>query len=261
MRVRSLVLPLVALFAAIPMVASATSIVGIWRKNRISISADSKQTLLDRNMVPVGSRQSCKIYEVRGLIFALAGLAEAERINVIEDIKNSKELTDQGTGGKLQETSLVVGAESAVVKVLKARRSASDPDVVVQLLIAGKIDGKLQMVKSEFRGVTIQGEYSLPNLSHRVAYPQDRGHDDTNPNRGVELLGMYEPAERFQKLLPEWNLGDDVAVSRRLVAVETADTKDSQAVGPPIATIVVTKRGARWINKGVCNWDPAKPGK
>lgn len=232
MRFRSSALYLMAVIMAIPAIACATSIVGIWTEKQITITADSKQTLT-QNGTPAGSQTSCKIYEVRDLIFALAGLAKAEEISVIDEIKNSKELTEQGTGRKLPEVSVVVGAESAVVKVLKARRITSDSNLRVQLLVAGKIEGKLQMFRIEIGGMSIQGNYSLPTSTRRIAYPESRGYNGTDSNRGVELIGIPETAQRFQKISPEWKSGDDVTVSRRLVAIEASDTVASQFVGPP----------------------------
>jgi hypothetical protein len=97
MQLRPSVLYGLVVIMVIPAIACATSIVGIWTKKKITISADSMQTLTQNEMA-VGSQTSCKIYEVRGLIFALAGLAKAEEISVVDEIKNSKELTEQGTG-------------------------------------------------------------------------------------------------------------------------------------------------------------------
>jgi hypothetical protein len=131
---------------ALPSFVFATCIVGIWTEKQITIAADSKQTLMRDGRI-TSSQLSCKIYEVRNLIFALAGLAKAEEISVVDAVKNSSELTELGTGRKLPEVSVVVGAESAVVRVLKARKTASDPNVPVALMIAGRIAGKLQMFR------------------------------------------------------------------------------------------------------------------
>jgi hypothetical protein len=253
---------LIAVIMAIPAIARATSIVGIWTEKRITISADSKGILTDQNGRVVGSQEFCKIYEVRGLVFAIAGLLKAEQISVIDEIENSVELKDQNTGHKLPETSLEVAAVAAVVKVLKARGVTSDLRLPgVQLLIAGMIDGKLQMIRVEIDGVSIQGMYAMPTSSRRIAYPESRGHNGTDPKRGVEPIGIYDSIQRFQKISPEWNAGDDVTVSRRLVAIEASDRLVSQAVGPPIATIVIDKKRAHWIDKGACDWTPPKPSK
>lgn len=258
MRFRSPALYSLAVIMAIPAIACATSIVGIWTKRRITISADSTQTLT-QNGITTGSQLSCKIYQVRGLIFALAGLAKAEEISVIDEIRNSRELHDQETGRKLPLESAVVGAESAVARILKARRITSDSNLPVELLIAGEIDGKLQMFRIEIGGMSINGDYSIPTSTRRIAYPESRGYDGTDPARGIEAIGMTETVKKFQKISPEWKNGDDITVSRRLVAIEASDTVASRFVGPPIATIVVDKRGARWVDKGVCDWNPSKP--
>lgn len=249
-----------AVIVAVPAIACATSIVGIWTEKQITITADSKQTMT-QNGVLVGYQASCKIYEVRGLVFALAGLAKAEEISVIDEIRNSKELTDEKTGRKLPEASVVVAAESAVVKILKVRRLTSDPNQEVQLLIAGKIDGELQMIRIEFSGMSIAGDHALPTSTRRITYPESRGHDGTDPNRGVEPIGISDTIQRFQRVSPEWKSGDDISVSRRLVSIEASDTAASRAVGPPIATIVINKKGARWIDRGTCEWNPSKPAK
>jgi hypothetical protein len=82
--------------------------------------------------------------------------------------------------------------------------------------------------------------------------------DRSDPNRGVEAIGMSESIRRFQKISLEWKSGDDVTVSRRLVAVEASDSMASHFVGPPIATISIDKRGARWIDRGLCDWNPTQ---
>ena len=247
MHIRCSTLCSAAIMMTIPTIVCATSIVGIWREKQITISADSRQTL-SQNGATIGSQESCKIYEVRGLVFALAGLAKAEEISVIDEIKNSRELTEQGTGRKLPLDSVVVGAQTAIVKVLKARQVTSDSNLPIQLLIAGRIDGKLQMVRFEVGGMFIQGYYSVPTSTRRIAYPESRGYNGTDPNRGVELIGIAETAQRFQNISPEWRRGDDITVSKRLVAIEASDTVASRFVGPPIATIVVRAKGARWID-------------
>jgi hypothetical protein len=258
MQVRSALFYAVVLMTGVPVVALATSIAGIWTEKQITIAADSKQTITQGQTI-TGSQPACKIYEVRGLVFALAGLAEAEQISVTDEIRNSRELVEQGTGRKLPETSVVVAADAAVVKVLKARRTASDPNVPIQLLIGGMIDGKLQMFRIEMVGMSIQGDYSFANSTRRIAYPESRGYNGTDPNRGIELIGIRDSAMRFQASLPEWNKGDDVTVARRLVAVEASDTVASHFVGPPISTIVIDKKGIRWVDKGACEWNPSKP--
>jgi 20S proteasome alpha/beta subunit len=91
----------------VPTVVSATTIVGIWTEKQVIIAADSRQTMMLGTAV-VGSRPACKVYEVRNLIFALAGLTESDGVSIVEDMRSSVELKDQATGVKLPEASLVV---------------------------------------------------------------------------------------------------------------------------------------------------------
>jgi hypothetical protein len=237
--------------------ARATTIVGIWTEKQITIAADSKQTMAQDGRI-VGTENACKVYEVRNVIFALAGLAHADQISVIDEIRNSTELSEQGTNVKLPVDSLVVGAIGAVVKVLRAHNATyAPPDATIQLILGGKIDGKLQMYRVEMSGIQIYGDFSFARSSRRFGYPQSRGHDGTDPNRGIEVIGISDSVRRFQTILPEWNKGDDVSVARRLISIEASDTVASQAVGGPISTIVIDKKGNRWIDRGVCTWEPA----
>lgn len=260
MQVRSALFYAVVLMGGLPAIALATSIAGIWTEKQITIAADSKQTISQGQTI-TGSQPACKIYEVRGLVFALAGLAKAEQISVTDEIRNSKELVDQDTGRKLPEISVVVAAESAVVKVLKARVTASDPNVSVQLLIGGMIGGKLQMFRIEETGMAIRGDYAMSMSTRRIGYPESRGYNGSDPNRGIETIGISDSAKRFETVLPEWNRDNDVTVARRLVAVEASDTVASRFVGPPISTIVINKKGIRWVDKGLCEWNPSKSSK
>src|SRR6185437_8683046 len=148
---------------------------------------------------------------------------------------------------------------SAVTKVLKARNVTSDSSLQpVDLLIGGVIDGKLQMVRSEVSGVFIAVVFSVPGSTRRIAYPASRGYSGSDPNRGVEQLGFSDAANRFRQIFSAWKTGDNATVSTRLVAIEASDTADSRFVGAPISTIVIDKHGARWIERGACDWIPTK---
>jgi hypothetical protein len=152
---------------------------------------------------------------------------------------------------------LIVGSIAAVVKVLKAHSATYAPDATIQLLIAGMIDGKLQMYRVEMSGILIYGDDSLTRSTRQYGYPESRGHDDTDRNRGIEVIGIDDSVKRFHRVLPEWSEGDDISVARRLVSIEASDTVASQAVGTPISTIVIDKKGAHWVDTGVCTWEPA----
>ena len=145
-----------------------------------------------------------------------------------------------------------MGADAALVKILKARQLASDPSVDVGMLIAGMIDGKLQMVVVENFGYQIVGQFSLPQESRRFAYPDSRGHDGTDPNRGIEVVGLNSAIKRSQVASPDWSKGEDTDVATHLIALETQDSQDSQYVGMPLSEVVVTEHGVKWISKGAC---------
>lgn len=151
---------------------------------------------------------------------------------------------------------MVVGGIAAVVKVLRAHNATYAPKVTIRLLIAGMIDGKPQMYRIEMSGFMIHGDFSMPTSTRQFGYPDSRGYDGTDPDRGVEVVGIDESVRRFQKVLPEWNQGDDVSVARRPVSIEASDTFATQMVGPPIATIVIDRKGIPWIDKGACRWEP-----
>jgi hypothetical protein len=218
------ILHLAALLAIAAPIALATSIVGVWTPKRITIAADSKQTLTSASGTVVGSQCACKIYQVRGIVFALAGLAKAEQVDVIDDIRNSRELVEQGTGRKLPEDSIVVAAEAAVAKVVKARGRQSDPSIPIELLIAGNIGGKLQMFHITMNGMVLYGAYAMPNQTRRIAYPESRGYGGTDPNRGIEFLAYSGAAKAFQTKTKDWTRLDDVTLARKLVTVEATES-------------------------------------
>jgi len=225
----------------------------------ITIAADSKQMITSPAGAYLGYQSGCKIYEAHGLVFALAGLTYAEGISVVDEIKDSIPLTEQATGRKLPLESVLIAGETSIVKVLKAQNATSNRNMPIQLLVAGPIDGELRMVRVDIGGMAIQGDYSIPTSTRRITYPEDRGYNGSNRDRGVEILGIGDTARKFQAILPDWNLGDDVGVANRLVAIEASDSTASQFVGAPISTIVVNRDGAKLINKGLCDWSPAKP--
>jgi hypothetical protein len=246
----------VAFAMILPVGACATSIVAIWTEKQITIAADSTQTRIDQLGNIVGSRQGCKIFQVRGLVFALSGLAQTELLSVTDEIKSGKEFTERGSGKKLPIESIVVAAHAALVKTLQARSSTRDDKMPIDLVIAGMIDGKLQMVHETTNGMQIQGDYSIPMSSRHITYPQDRGYNGSDPNRGIETPGLEDVIDRFKRILPkEWNKGSDVELARRLVAIEASDALDARYVGEPISTIIINKKGMQWIDKGTCDWN------
>lgn len=198
-----------------------------------------------------GSQNACKVYKSHNLVFAFAGVAKANQIDVVKAVESAHMLTEQGTGKKLPLLTLIVAAQSALVRIVKARKLLSDSNVNVGLIIAGEIDRKLQMIEVEIDGVSIAGDYSLPQTSRRIAYPESAGHDGTDPKRGIEVLGFGNAIKRFQ-LTPGWSNGNDELVAKRLITLETQDANDSLYVGLPISEIVIKRHGTRWISKGDC---------
>jgi hypothetical protein len=243
---------LLCILLSLPSPTFATTLVGIWTKDRVTIAADSKQTLSDASGRPVGSQNVCKIYQSQNLVFAFAGLAKAEQVDVVEAVRDAHMLTEQGTGKKLPLESIIVAAEAALVRILKARGQSSDSSINVALIIAGKIDGKLQMIREELGGIGISGDFSYPQRSRRIAYPESAGYGGSDPKRGIEVVGINNTVKRFQSSKPDWNSGTDEDVAKRLITVETNDANDSVFVGQPISEIVIKRNDTHWINKGEC---------
>ena len=126
----------------------ATTILGIWTENQITIAADSKQTIY-RNHEIVGSQLGCKIVLIRGAYLALAGVAKAESIDVIDAVRNSVVAKDS-KGDPVIESSVWIGGQSALETVLERRGRDFDSAVNTGMIIAGGVKGKLQMRKMAF---------------------------------------------------------------------------------------------------------------
>jgi hypothetical protein len=233
-------------------IAPATTLVGIWTKKKITVAADSKQMVSNKSGVRVGSQNACKIYQNGDLIFAFAGLAKAEQVDVVRSIKNAYPLVVQGTDKKPTLDSALVAAQEALGRVIKARGQSSDSNVYAGMIIAGKIDGKLQMIREEIRGVRLEGGVSVAQKSQRIAYPEARGHNGTDPHRGIEVVGAKKAIERSSRHSVDWAKGEDGKVARHLIELETEDPEDSGSVGLPISEVQVTERGIKWISKGEC---------
>lgn len=252
----------------------ATTIVGIWTENRVTIAADSKQTI-SRGQTVTGSQNVCKLYQIGDLIMAVAGVTQAEEVELISKIQNfPREYTD-ASGKKLPLLRISIAVQLVLQEVIDERARAEgrdprafdpagyDPKLNMSLLIAGIIDGNVSMSRITtiptpgFRNPPLVG--SNATRQFEVDYPKDRGRDGGDPNRPIEILGVKDAISRFQLILPmEWNLGDDASVARRLVAIEASDTASSAVVGPPISLITIDKNGPRWIDKGLCQWEPKK---
>ena len=232
--------------------ASCTTLVGIWTKKKITIAADSKQIISNRQGLRIGSRSACKIYQNRNLVFAFAGLAKAEQVDIVTSIENADPVTSGGADNNPGLDRFLAAAQAALVRVIKARGESSDPSVYAGMIIAGSVDGKLQMIREEIQGVMIAGNSSAAQKSRRVSYPEERGHDGTDPNRAIEVVGLKNAIERSSRRSRDWAKGEDGIVARRLIELETADPEDSASVGAPISEVQITEHGIKWINKGEC---------
>jgi hypothetical protein len=217
------------------LVLRATTIVGIWTENRVVIAADSKQTMSSGRII-IGSRDACKLYQIGDFIMAIAGVAEAEEVNIVSRIRDfPREYTD-ASGKKLPLVRISVAAQLSIQEVIDNRAKSEgrdprafdpagyDPALGVSLLIAGVSEDAVVMSRIDeiptpgFRTEHVVGSNGVRNVE--VSYPKDRGREDTNPNRAFEILGIKSAISKFRSILPtEWNVGDDVAVARRLVAV------------------------------------------
>lgn len=240
-------------FAAVmvlsPAIVSGTTLVGIWTEHQITIASDSKQTLIGPEQQIVGYKTTCKIFEAGdGLVFAFAGLANAESIDVVEAVRNAYPSTASETGKQSSiDDTLMLSAAVALMKTLQARHYAPDPAMNVGMIIAGQIDGKLEMIRI---GEIVTNRYTVSTT--RFVYPKDRGHDGSDPNRGIEIIGRENAIKRLRSASSDWRKGKDKYVASKLVTLETQDPQDSQFVGLPISEIIVTKRGMRWVSRGAC---------
>ena len=244
--------------ASVSAAGSATTLVGIWTERKVTIAADSKQTLLSPAGEVVGSQNVCKIYEADGMVFAFAGLAKSEAIDVVESVRNQHPLTETGTGKNLPVETLIVGADAALFKILQARQRSSDQSLSVAMLIAGEIDGKLQMIRVENFGFQASGQFMGAQGSRRIVYPESRGYGGTDPNRGIEILGFDNAIKRFKASSPDWSRGNNADLARNFITLESQDPQDSKYVGVPISEVVITKRGAKWVHKGACQVGPVR---
>jgi hypothetical protein len=250
--VRTLGFAVLALSTALTASAHATTLVGIWTEKQVTIAADCKQTTLTIQGQVVGSQNACKIYEASGLIFAFAGLAKAEQVDVVAAIRNAHGLREMGTNRNLPVLTIIVAAQQALVQVLKARHRLSENDLDVTLIIAGTIDGKLEMIRQDIQGVGIMGDYSIPEVSRRITYPDARGYEGSDPNRGIEVVGFKNAIDRLRASSPKWNKGEDASVAAHLVNLETQDHDDSKYVGAPISEVVINEHGIKWVKTGMC---------
>lgn len=234
-----------------PMTAECTSIVAVWTKKRITIVADSKQTVSDGNG-DTTSQNACKVYQVRNTIFALAGLAKIDEIDVVNEIMNSPPMRNGETGAILPIESIIVRASASITKVLNLKHMQYATNAPIQMFIAGWIDGELKLVRWEMNGLLISGDYSLPQGVRSYEYPDTRPNDGTDPNRGIETIGMDKAIKDFKAKTPKWDKGSDRTVAQRLVNVEISDPEAKEYVGAPTSTVVVTKGGIKWNQRGVC---------
>ena len=234
----------------------ATTLVGIWTKNKITIAADSKVTVYRGGKI-VGSVTACKIFAVRGLVFALSGLTQENDIDVIAAVRNAPGLNSPATGRLHPDEALTVAAENALRRILSARTPSSSAVLPsVGMIVAGAVDGKLVMVHVEaelrYLGECCGLDFVVKRVEHSHEY---RGEGA----KAAEFSGHQQAIARFKSTQPvNWRMGTDLEAARHLVGIEANDSADSQFVGQPVSVIEVTKDGARWLDRGACAWQPGK---
>jgi hypothetical protein len=234
---------------------NATTLVGIWTKNKVTIAADSKVTIYRGGKI-IGSVTACKIFEVRGLVFAFSGLTQENDIDVIEAVRNAPELTSPATGRVRPDEALTVAAENALRRILSSRSPSSSAVVPsVGMIVAGAASGKLVMVHVEAE-LRYLGECCGPDLVvKRVEHSHEYGGEGA---KAAEFSGHQHAIAHFKSTQPvNWRIGTDLQAARHLVGMEANDSADSQFVGQPVSVIEVTTDGARWVDRGACAWQPS----
>jgi hypothetical protein len=233
---------------------NATTLVGIWTKNKITIAADSKITVYRGGKI-VGSASACKIFAARGLVFAFSGLTQENGIDVVQAVRNAPELNLPGTGRMQPEEALTVAAENALRRILSARTpSSSAIRPSVGMIVAGAVNGKLMMVHVEAEFRDLGDCCGLDFVLKRVAYSYEHGGEGA---KAAEFSGHQHAIGYFKSIRPvNWQIGTDLQAARHLVGIEANDSADSQFVGKPVSVIEITKDGVRWADRGVCDWQP-----
>jgi hypothetical protein len=247
---------------------NATTIVAVWTDQRVTIVADSKITLTNREGLHVGSDTGCKVHVVRDVIVATAGLLRNETVDVIAAIEQARELKEQGTGKPLPEMGTIVAAQRAVQQALNARKADFDPSLAVSLIIATREAGQPTLTRVEWipmkpDQLAKDGDKpwnrSFAFGTRQFKYPENRA-DAENPDRGVEIIGVRNAISKYKSetTTEEWNDSDAARFGKKLVRLEASDPADSTVVGGPLTVVTLDKDGVRWSERGACTTSMAR---
>ena len=235
-------------------IATGTTLVGIWRPDRITIAADNKITVTDtKTGAVVSSLQGCKVFQIGNSVVAMAGLFQEEQIDMVSAIKNARLFRDSVTNKPLPSAGFSMAAQGVLKRVLAARdakqdgRSVYDPALGITMIVVSIIENDLFMYRLQYRSIVPPG----PGYE-RFSYQEIQYPTTEQANFAIELGGIFDTANRFRMIDQNWNAGGDVATARRLIAIEASDTVASRFVGTPITTVVIDKTGVKWEDKGVC---------
>jgi hypothetical protein len=146
-----------------------------------------------------------------------------DEIDVVNEIMSRTPVHDAKTGVILPVESVIVPASASITKLLISKHARYAANAPIQMFVAGWWDAQLRLVRWEMNGLRIVGDYSVPDNVRDYGYPDVRDYNGTDPNRGVETIGMDEAIKAFKASNPGWNKGGDSAVAERLVNVEIND--------------------------------------
>jgi hypothetical protein len=240
-------------------VALATSIVAVRNNDEVVIGADSKTTLTREGGETgnAGSIAKCKIIQAGNLFFASAGYAgigPAEFPGDIDPGFDLEKIVTEGLGGSGAIGEKMSSLEKAIVANLsrianEARRD--NPAFFVTrflkhppytIMVAGLDHGELVLMVRKFRLIT--------SPSGSVSF--DIGRFDCPGNCEDPSITVLEGrSAAIRKYLQQHVLflyyADPITAVRNLVGLEIEE--DPSVVGPPIDILLLTKKGAKWIQR------------
>jgi hypothetical protein len=229
----------------------ATTIVGIWTPDLVTIVADSKLTDYHVGGATV-FRTGCKVFVIRDVVVALSGIFEAEGISVVNALKASTPFTVDGKPD--DAAGFIIAGKVALQRVMVNRNAESfqlpPGTVYVSMIVAGNTSGVPVMTRVTMR----QSNSGI--VESWVAFPEMADlYRGATPQRAIEIIGRSTAIVRFQNSQPaRWSSGSDLEVGKRLIAIEASDPEGSRFTGPPISIITIRKGGLRpeWLEKGAC---------
>lgn len=253
------VLFFLACLLAISGSGSATSVVAVWRSDRVTIAADSLTNTKEND---VWSKHSgCKILEQGEVFFAFAGLSKDKIAGF--DANAIANATFKSTAGGIQAKAARLAAvvSPALLKAVQQiyrdesqTTSAAligngkDKPVVLEAIVFGIEDGRAIVVGINF--VRIDDPKRAPiEMSAKTGQCPGTGCGATFVFYIGEKQAINKKlnGESFVKPLT----GNDVDDARMLVKTEMSDKPGT--VGGSIDTLVIDSKGAQWIPPlGVC---------